>query len=115
MCSAIQPSSRAMFEAMRSAKHFLPSRALPPYPEPKDQISRVSGKWTMYFWSLLQGHGTSAWPFRSGAPTECMQGTTRWSSRVDEIEHRLADARHDAHVHDDVGRIREFDADARQR
>ena len=30
MCSAIQPSSRAMVEAMRSAKHFLPSSALPP-------------------------------------------------------------------------------------
>ncbi len=30
MCSAIQPSSRAMFEAMRSPKHFLPSSALPP-------------------------------------------------------------------------------------
>ncbi len=30
MCSAIQPSSRAMLEAMRSAKHFLPSSALPP-------------------------------------------------------------------------------------
>ena len=30
MCSAIQPSSRAMTEAIRSAKHFLPSRALPP-------------------------------------------------------------------------------------
>src|SRR5438128_8545641 len=30
MCSAIQPSSRAMFEAMRRAKHFLPSNALPP-------------------------------------------------------------------------------------
>src|SRR5215212_10189891 len=43
MCSASQPSSRAITEAMRSAKHFLPSRALPPYPDPKDQISRVSG------------------------------------------------------------------------
>ena len=30
MCSAIQPSSRASTEAMRSAKHFLPSRAFPP-------------------------------------------------------------------------------------
>jgi hypothetical protein len=30
MCSAIQPSSRAMTDAMRRAKHFLPSRALPP-------------------------------------------------------------------------------------
>ena len=30
MCSAIQPSSRAMTDAIRSAKHFLPSSALPP-------------------------------------------------------------------------------------
>ena len=30
MCSASQPSSRAIVEAMRRAKHFLPSRALPP-------------------------------------------------------------------------------------
>ena len=30
MCSASQPSSRPMTEAMRSAKHFLPSSALPP-------------------------------------------------------------------------------------
>ena len=34
MCSASQPSSRAIAEAIRSAKHFLPSSALPPYPEP---------------------------------------------------------------------------------
>ena len=56
MCSAIQPSSRAMFDAIRRPKHFFPSSALPPYPDPNDQISRVSGKWTMYF-SGLQGHG----------------------------------------------------------
>ena len=30
MCSASQPSSRAMTEAMRRAKHFLPRSALPP-------------------------------------------------------------------------------------
>ncbi len=34
MCSASHPSSRAIFEAIRSAKHFLPSSALPPYPDP---------------------------------------------------------------------------------
>ena len=44
MCSASQPASRAITEAMRSAKHFFPSNALPPYPEPYDMISRVSGK-----------------------------------------------------------------------
>ena len=38
-----------------------------------DQISRVSGKWTMYF-SLLHGHGTSVLPGASGAPTVCMHG-----------------------------------------
>ena len=30
MCSASQPSSRASTEAIRSARHFLPSSALPP-------------------------------------------------------------------------------------
>jgi hypothetical protein len=30
MCSASQPSSRAITEAIRSAKHFFPSRAFPP-------------------------------------------------------------------------------------
>jgi hypothetical protein len=34
MCSAIQPSSRAITEAIRRAKHFFPSSALPPYPDP---------------------------------------------------------------------------------
>src|SRR5258708_9198779 len=56
MCSAIQPSSRACTDAMRRAWHFFPSKALPPYPEPKDQISRVSGKWQMYLFSALHGH-----------------------------------------------------------
>ena len=30
MCSASQPSSRAITDAIRSAKHFFPSSALPP-------------------------------------------------------------------------------------
>src|SRR5664280_3354964 len=75
MCSASQLSSRAMTDAMRRAKHFLPSRALPPYPEPYDQISRVSGKCTMYLFSASQGQGTSAWPSDSGMPTEWRHGT----------------------------------------
>nr|WP_261361876.1 hypothetical protein [Frigoriglobus tundricola] len=78
MCSAIHPSSRAMFEAIRRAKHFLPSRAFPPYPDPYDQIWRVSGKWTTYF-SGLHGQGTSACPGASGAPSVWTHGTTRFS------------------------------------
>src|SRR3954469_19058969 len=75
MCSAIQPSSRAIAEAIRSAKHFLPRSALPPYPDPYDQISLVSGKWTMYLFAASHGHGTSASPSARGDPTECRQGT----------------------------------------
>src|SRR6185369_3044900 len=52
----------------------LPSNEFPPYPDPYDQISRVSGKCEMYLvW--LHGHGTSACPGSSGAPIECSAGT----------------------------------------
>ena len=66
----------------------------------------------MYF-SSLHGQGTSAWPGASGMPTECMQGTTRFSSRSISLEDGQADAGHDAHIHDDVGRVGELDADLR--
>src|SRR5690348_14024125 len=79
MCSASQPSSRACTDAMRNEWHFLPSSALPPYPEPYDQIMRSSGKWTMYFVSL-HGQGTSSCPDSSGAPTECRPDTNGCSA-----------------------------------
>ncbi len=47
MCSASQPSLWPCQEAMRKARHFLPSNALPPYPEPTDQMVLSSGKWQM--------------------------------------------------------------------
>src|SRR3954470_18794074 len=75
MCSASQPCSRAMMDAMRNAKHFLPSSAFPPYPLPNDQIDFSSGKWTIHFSFLLLGHGTSFCPAASGMPTECTHGT----------------------------------------
>ena len=31
---AIHPSSRAIAEAIRNAKHFFPNNAFPPYPDP---------------------------------------------------------------------------------
>src|SRR3954451_24067564 len=77
MCSASHPSSRAITDAIRNAKHFLPSSALPPYPDPNDQISRVSGKCTMYLSSPLHGHGDDGSSAVSGAPTECTHGT-KW-------------------------------------
>ena len=80
MCSASQPSSRAITDAMRSAKHFFPSSALPPYPDPYDQISRVSGRWTIHFSSGLHGQIESSSPGSSGAPSECTHGTNSPSS-----------------------------------
>src|SRR6266849_9310973 len=44
MCSAIQPCSRAITLAIRSAKHFFPSSAFPPYPDPSLQIHFSLGK-----------------------------------------------------------------------
>ena len=35
---------------------------------------------TMYLFSASHGHGTSAWPGSSGAPTECRHGTNSPSS-----------------------------------
>ena len=66
----------------------------------------------MYLRSL-QGQGTSFCPGSSGTPTVCMQGMTRWIVLVDLGEDGGADARHDAHVDDDVGGVGEFDADLR--
>lgn len=56
ICSANQPSSLAIREAMRRAKHFFPKREFPPYPLPKETISRLSGTWAMSVFSGLQGH-----------------------------------------------------------
>eukprot|EP01137_Pigoraptor_chileana_P003134 Opistho-2@42900 len=75
MCSASHPSSRPRTDAMRRAKHFFPSSELPPYPLPNDQISRVSGKWTIARSFVLQGHGTSFSPSLRGLPIECTHGT----------------------------------------
>ena len=113
MCSASQPSSRAMTEAMRSAKHFLPSRALPPYPEPYDQISRVSGKCTMYLVSL-HGQATSCSPSASGS-TDGVDGRDEVAVLTDQVKSRRAHARHDPHVDHDVGRVGDLDAELRDR
>ena len=54
---------------------------MPPYPDPYDQISRVSGKCEMYLvW--LHGHGTSCSPGSSGAPMECRAATNGASSPI---------------------------------
>ena len=55
MCSAIQPSSRAITLAILRAKHFLPSSEFPPYPLPNDFTLRSSGRWAMSTLSGLHG------------------------------------------------------------
>jgi len=64
----------------------LPSSAFPPYPDPNDQISLVSGKCEMYL-TGWHGHGTSAWPGASGAPTEW---TARTNDPLSSIARRAA-------------------------
>ena len=68
----------------------------------------------MYF-SLLHGHGTSSSPGASGAPTLCMHGTTRFTSLSISAKTGKPDARHDAHVHDDIRRIGKLHANLRHR
>src|ERR1700722_11323596 len=68
ICSANHPSSFPIFDAILNAKHFFPSRALPPYPLPYDQIDRSSGKWTIHRLAGLQGQGTSFSPAFNGDP-----------------------------------------------
>ncbi|OHS96123.1 hypothetical protein TRFO_37740 [Tritrichomonas foetus] len=70
ICSASHPSSLPILEPIRSAKHFLPRSAFPPYPEPNDKISRVSGKCVIYVFSGLHGHATFSTPSFNGTPTE---------------------------------------------
>ena len=61
MCSASQPSFLPSQLARRSAMHFLPSSALPPYPDPTDQTVLSCGKWQMKRRSGLR------------SPSECRQ------------------------------------------
>ena len=63
----------------------------------------------MYLFSASHGHGTSAWPGSSGAPTECRQGTKSPSAQG--VEDGLAHAGHDPHVDGHVGRVGELHAD----
>ena len=63
----------------------------------------------MYF-SALHGHGTSASPSSSGAPTVCRQGTNAPSSPIASSA-RLAHAGHDPHRDRDVRRVGQLDAD----
>ena len=63
----------------------------------------------MYF-SSLHGHGTSASPSSSGAPTVCRQGTNV-AVLAEHVEGGLAHAGHDPHRDRDVGGVGQLDAD----
>ena len=114
MCSASQPSSRAITEAIRSAKHFLPRSALPPYPDPYDQISRVSGKWTIHFSSLLHGHAHVGLA-RLERRADRVHARHELAVVAEHLERGGAGPGHRPHAHGDVGRVGDLDADVRQR
>ena len=101
MCSAIQPSSRACTDAMRSAWHFLPSNALPPYPEPYDQISRVSGKWQMYLCSALQRQVVS-WLVGAERGADRVQPANKVTIFSKSLQYLGANSGHEVHAGDHV-------------
>ena len=81
-------------------------------PSRKDQISRVSGKWTMYF-SVLHGQGTSLLSRRERRADRVHARHDALEVVVDHVEDRPPDAGHDPHVDDDVRRVGELHADLR--
>ena len=74
-CSASQPSFLPSQLAMRSARHFLPRSALPPYPEPTDQMVFSSGKWQMNRRSGLRSPSECRQRVKSSEPPSCSSAT----------------------------------------
>ena len=113
MCSASQWSSRAMTEAIRRAKHFLPSRAIVAVARAVGpDLSGLKGKWTMYLFSSSHGHGTSvAWPARHGACADRVEAGHELTVGAEHLEGAAAHAGHDPHGHGHVGRVGDLDPD----
>lgn len=83
MCSASQPSRFAMIDPRRSAKHFLPSKLLPPYPLPYEMTSFRSGMWLIMVISGLHGQLlTTCRLVGSGTPTVWRHFTNTLSSEI---------------------------------
>ena len=108
MCSAIQPSSRAMAEAIRSAKHFLPEQRvaavagairpdLPGLGEVNDVLVVGRARPRHVLGAVLERH-----PHRVQAGDEL--------AVAERVEGGLAHAGHDPHRDHHVGRVGELDA-----
>ena len=80
MCSAIQPSFLPRYEAMRSAKHFLPSSTFPPYAEFTEIIEFSSGKCRIYLFSASTLH--FAWKPFTKSPWGPIASSTFLPTRV---------------------------------
>ena len=78
----------------------------------RSRASRGNGRCTCA--SRCTATATSFAPGASGAPTECTQGTNA-PSLAEHVVHRAAHPRHQLHADDDVGAVRELDADVRDR
>ena len=114
MCSASQPSSRAIARGDAQREALLAEQ----------RVAAVAGAVRPDLAGLGEVHDVlrrrctaTARPCAagsSGAPTECRHGTKSPSSPSTSSA-RLAHARHDAHVDDDVGRVGDLDADVRDR
>ena len=112
MCSAIQPSlaRHVRGDAQRQALLAQQGVAAVAGPVRPDQVlfGKV-GDVLLFQRRTRPGHVVLD-PGASGAPTECRQGMNSPLS-PSASQHLVADPRHDVHVHDDVGRVGDLDAD----
>ena len=99
MCSASQPWSRPMVDAMRSAKHFLPSSALPPARAEAPDLARLGVVDDVLGGIAGPGHVGLAVRQRLAHRMDAGHEVGRPQHVIDLLAH----ARHDAHVDDHIG------------
>ncbi len=114
MCSAIHPSSRAMFDAIRRAKHFLPRRGVPAVARPVRPDLASFGKMDDVLVRVARP-GHVRLPGGERRPDAVQARDDALFPLVDLGQSRQADAGHDPHVDHDVRRVGQLDADLRHR
>ena len=114
MCSAIQPSSRAMFEAMRRREALLAEQRVAAVARAvRPDLARLREVDDVLLVVARPGH--ILLPGRERRADAVHAGHDALHVLVDLLEDRQADARHDPHVDDDVGRVGQLHADLRHR
>ena len=109
MCSASQPWSRAMQDAMRRAKHFFPQQRIAPVAAAERPDRGLLGEVDDVLLLLVAGPGHVRLP---GLERHADRVRARHEEAVAQgLQHVAAHARHDPHRHHDIRRIGDLHAD----